>query len=147
MPALTTADQEERMCFVSIWNYASKQISAVCGVHQGLIMGPLLFNIFRLLFGHIIQFSCHNYADETHIHLASSLSYYSLCKATLSLKWEGCGFALILKTKNQVTCQCNLGLKDYREITEQNLNNHITLITNSAILKALIWIYLSEKLL
>ncbi|KAF7646789.1 hypothetical protein LDENG_00182340 [Lucifuga dentata] len=51
-----------------------------CGVPQGSIFGPLLFNLYMLQLPHILKnnsISCHSYADDTLIYIAISPGDYS----------------------------------------------------------------------
>ena len=72
---------------VAIGSYTSTPTSLTCGVPQGLILGPVLFNLYMLPLRQISKdntISYYSYADDTQIYVALSPNYFgpleSLCQ-------------------------------------------------------------------
>ena len=75
----------DRFQFVRIGRFSSKNISCTCGVPQGSVLGPILFNIYTSPIASIAE--SHNtrqqqYADDTQLYIALSAHIFS--KSTFS---------------------------------------------------------------
>ncbi|CAJ1082756.1 hypothetical protein KUCAC02_009465 [Xyrichtys novacula] len=152
---------KDRDYFVSLGNYTSERTKMTCGVPQGSILGPLLFNIYMLPLTQIIannKISYHNYADDTQIYITMSPGDYnpiqtlSQCIEQIN-DWMCQNFLQLNKDKTEVivfgaedeqlkVCAQlqSIMLKSTNQArnlgvvmdSDLNLNSHIKTITKSA---------------
>uniref|UniRef100_A0A3Q3LKF2 Reverse transcriptase domain-containing protein n=1 Tax=Mastacembelus armatus TaxID=205130 RepID=A0A3Q3LKF2_9TELE len=152
---------EDRKYFIEVGNCVSDQMVLTCGVPQGSILGPLLFNLYMFPLGQLIRsnnVSYHNYADDTQIYISLTAGEYgpvdSLCSCidqiTLwmqnnSLQINSGKTEIIIfgpqKQRESVSSHLeSLSLKFKNQVrnlgvimdSDLNFNSHIKSITSSA---------------
>jgi len=92
---------------VSIADHKSEWTSMTCGVPQGSILVPLLFNLYMLPMSQIMrknQIANHSYADDTQLFLANDYSPIdSLCQCIGEVNcWMCQNFFQLNKDKTEV---------------------------------------------
>ena len=101
---------QNRKYFVSIENCVSKPMAMTCGVPQGSILGPLLFNLYMLPLGQIItkhKVNYHNYADDTQLYISCTSNdcgpIDSLCLCIEEInEWMQQNFLQLNKDKTEI---------------------------------------------
>lgn len=152
---------KDRDYFVSLGNFESERTKLTCGVPQGSILGPILFNIYMLPLAQIIEhfnISYHTYADDTQLYIAvsphdhSPLHSLSQCVKHIN-EWMNQNFLQLnankteiivfgpKKTRLEVSAQLDsIALKTTDKArnlgvvmdSDLNFNSHIKTITRSA---------------
>ncbi len=87
-----------------------KRMPLTCGVPQGSILGPLLFNLYMPPLGHILQnnnLAYHSYADDTQIYYTLTSNDYGpielLCKCIVQINnWMSQNILQLNKEKTEV---------------------------------------------
>lgn len=128
---------KDRDYFVSIGNYTSERAKITCGVPQGSILGPLLFNIYMLPLAQImknIKICYHSYADDTQIYITISPGDYSPIQALSRCieqinDWMNQNFLQLNKEKTEIIV---FGAKEERLKVSTQLQMVMLKTTNQA---------------
>ena len=100
----------DRSFFVSMDTCSSRTHKIKCGVPQGSILGPILFNLYMLPLGDVIRrhgISFHSYADDTQLYIAVSPDdtgpIDTLLNCILDIKsWMAVNFLQLNQDKTEV---------------------------------------------
>ena len=128
---------QDRDYFVAIGNYKSERTKMTCGVPQGSILGPLLFNIYMLPLAQIMEYhniSYHTYADDTQLYISVTSHDYtplvSLSKCIHQInEWMCQNFLQLNPDKTEVIV---FGPKNERSKISAHLDSMSLKATNQA---------------
>lgn len=127
----------DRDYFVSLGIYTSERTKMTCGVPQGSILGPLLFNIYMLPLAQIIEnnkICYHNYADDTQIYITLTPGDYGPIQALSNCidqinDWMCQNFLQLNKDKTEVLV---FGAKEERLKVSAQLQSAMLKTSNQA---------------
>uniref|UniRef100_A0A3P9LR34 Reverse transcriptase domain-containing protein n=2 Tax=Oryzias latipes TaxID=8090 RepID=A0A3P9LR34_ORYLA len=118
----------DRHFYVSMDTCSSRIHEISCGVPQGSILGPILFNLYMLPLGDVIRrhgVDFHSYADDTQLYIAVSPDdlepVNTLLNCILDIKlWMAENFLQLNQDKTEVLI---IGSEDKREMILPHLHN------------------------
>lgn len=95
---------------VSVGSYESDNVSIQYGVPQGSILGPLLFNLYMLALGSIVQhydIQYHSYVDDTQLYVSVTANHLSpisdLIQCISDIKyWMATNFLQLNEDKTEI---------------------------------------------
>uniref|UniRef100_A0A3P9K8W2 Reverse transcriptase domain-containing protein n=1 Tax=Oryzias latipes TaxID=8090 RepID=A0A3P9K8W2_ORYLA len=121
---------------VNLNDFSSERHKLTCGVPQGSILGPTLFNLYMLPLGDVIRrhgINFHSYADDTQLYVAVSPDdtgpLDSLLNCILDIKmWLGENFLQLNQDKTEVLV---IGSEAERDRVQFYLSTHFMKICDT----------------
>ena len=117
-----------RESLVSLGDYSSNTEKMNCGVPQGSILGPILFNLYMLPLGSVIRkhnIDFHSYADDTQLYISvspddlNSINTLVNCISDIN-NWMAENFLQLNKDKTEILV---IGNKELRETVSTHLQS------------------------
>uniref|UniRef100_A0A3B3CPF8 Reverse transcriptase domain-containing protein n=1 Tax=Oryzias melastigma TaxID=30732 RepID=A0A3B3CPF8_ORYME len=126
----------DRDFIVKLNDFSSEKHRLTCGVPQGSILGPTLFNLYMLPLGDVIRrhgINFHSYADDTQLYVAMSPDDMgpmdSLLNCILDIKkWMGENFLQLNQDKTEVLV---IGSEAERERVQVYLSSNCMNVCNT----------------